>query len=81
MDNTSNLTKLGSNTTEYQYKGANPELLETFENQYPKRKYVTSFVFNEIIHSNEGQPILPACVKQYCLSGSGEHFIFLWINR
>jgi 7-cyano-7-deazaguanine reductase len=47
MDNVSNLTKLGSNTTTYKYDTPDKNLLEVFENQFPKRDYVTSYIFNE----------------------------------
>lgn len=47
MDNTTSLTQLGSAKTKYTYDNPTPNLLETFENQYPNRNYITEFVFSE----------------------------------
>lgn len=57
-DNTEGLTKLGSAETKYQYDNPNVSMLETFANQYPKRKYLTEFVFNEFtsLCPKTGQP-------------------------
>jgi len=57
-DNTENLTKLGSARTEYKYDSPDVSMLETFDNQYPNRKYLTEFVFNEFtsLCPKTGQP-------------------------
>ena len=47
QDNVSNLTKLGSRETNYQYDSPSIDMLEAFENQYPKREYKTEFIFEE----------------------------------
>jgi len=46
-DNTETLTQLGNQNTKYIYEKPSARLLETFENLYPGREYVTEFVFNE----------------------------------
>ena len=70
-DNTSKLTKLGSQNTKYQYEGADNSLLETFENQFPKRNYVTSFIFNEFtsLCPKTGQPDFATITVEYIANG------------
>jgi 7-cyano-7-deazaguanine reductase len=49
---------LGSTKTEYKYSNPTAGMLETFENQYPNRNYLTEFVFNEFtsLCPKTGQP-------------------------
>lgn len=67
QDNTKTLTKLGSKETIYQYNEPNKELLETFENQYPNRKYTTQFIFNEFtsLCPKTGQPDFATITVEY----------------
>jgi 7-cyano-7-deazaguanine reductase len=67
QDNTKTLTKLGSKETIYQYDEPNKELLETFENQYPNRKYTTQFIFNEFtsLCPKTGQPDFAIVTVEY----------------
>ena len=70
-DNTTNLTKLGSKETKYQYDSADKNLLEIFENQYPHRNYVTEFVFNEFssLCPKTGQPDFATITVRYIPKG------------
>jgi len=67
QDNTSNLTQLGSRETKYNYEGADGNLLETFENQFPHRDYKTAFVFNEFtsLCPKTGQPDFATVTVEY----------------
>lgn len=66
-DNTETLSKLGSTKTQYVYDKPSPELLETFENQFPERRYVTEFVFNEFtsLCPKTGQPDFATITIRY----------------
>ena len=57
-DNVKSLTTLGSHNKNYKYQGADPTLLETFENKYPKRDYVVTYEFKEFtsLCPKTGQP-------------------------
>ncbi len=57
-DNTKTLKNLGSAKTEYVYDNPDSSILETFVNQFPKRRYLTEFVFNEFtsLCPKTGQP-------------------------
>jgi len=57
-DDVSGLSNLGSRKTEYKYDDPVKEILETFPNQYPQRKYVIKFVFPEFtsLCPKTGQP-------------------------
>ena len=52
------LKQLGSEKTDYHYEGPRMDILETFENQYPKRNYETEFHFPEFtsLCPKTGQP-------------------------
>lgn len=67
MDNTTSLTQLGSAETKYTYDNPTAQLLETFENQYPNRKYITEFVFTEFssLCPKTGQPDFATIKVQY----------------
>lgn len=67
MDNTTSLTQLGSAKTKYTYDNPTPNLLEAFENQYPKRDYVIEFVFSEFssLCPQTGQPDFATIKVQY----------------
>ena len=58
IDDTSKLTMLGSNQTNYKYKDPCPEILETFANQYPKGDYEVVLEFPEFtsLCPKTGQP-------------------------
>lgn len=58
QDNTKDLTKLGSKETDYQYGPPDADFLETFPNQFPGRKYITEYVFDEFtsLCPKTGQP-------------------------
>lgn len=47
MSDTKNLTKLGSNTTNYVYENPNQDILETFENLHDERDYLVPFYCSE----------------------------------
>ncbi len=66
-DNVKNLTKLGSKETTYNYDNPSAEILEVFENQFPHRKYVTQFVFNEFtsLCPKTGQPDFATITVEY----------------
>ncbi len=57
-DDTSNLTKLGSQGTQYQYDSPSPDTLETFPNPQPDRDYEISHVTDEFssLCPKTGQP-------------------------
>ena len=84
MDDVKNLTKLGSNSTNYQYGSPSKEILEVFPNQYPGRDYITEFVFNEFtsLCPKTGQPDF-AIIKveyipdQYCIETKSLKLYFL----
>lgn len=67
QDNISELKHLGSAKTEYIYNNPNIELLETFENKYPSRKYITEFIFTEFtsLCPKTGQPDFATIKIQY----------------
>jgi 7-cyano-7-deazaguanine reductase len=46
-DDISKLTKLGDHGKKYSYENPSKELLETFQNKFPQRDYITQFIFNE----------------------------------
>jgi len=66
-DNTETLTQLGNQNTKYVYDNPNQGLLETFENKYPGREYVTEFVFNEFssLCPKTGQPDFATITVRY----------------
>lgn len=47
MSDTSNLTKLGSNTI-YQYSGPDKNILESFQNQHPDSDYVVNVIMKDV---------------------------------
>jgi len=57
-DDTSNLTQLGSKTTEYTYSDPNWEILESFPNKNPDNDYDVEFNFPEFtsLCPKTGQP-------------------------
>lgn len=57
-DNTNTLTQLGSQNTKYVYDSPSKEMLETFENKFPHRDYITEFIFKEFssLCPKTGQP-------------------------
>lgn len=67
-DDVAQLTKLGSHETKYQYDTPTPQVLETFTNKYPHRRYVTQFVFNEFtsLCPKTGQPDFATISVEYC---------------
>ena len=66
-DNTETLTQLGNQNTKYVYEEPSAQLLETFENLYPGREYVTEFVFNEFtsLCPKTGQPDFATITIRY----------------
>lgn len=66
-DNTSTLTKLGDHKTKYQYDSPNGKLLETFENKFPQRGYLTQFIFKEFtsLCPKTGQPDFATITVEY----------------
>ncbi len=64
---TEGLTQLGSQSTKYIYDTPSAELLETFPNQYPKRDYLTEFIFNEFtsLCPKTGQPDFATITVEY----------------
>lgn len=66
-DNTKTLTQLGSKVTQYEYGCPNDLLLETFENQFPNRNYLTEFIFHEFtsLCPKTGQPDFAKITVQY----------------
>jgi len=68
VDDVAQLTKLGNHKTKYQYDEPTPEVLETFANKYPHRRYVTQFVFNEFtsLCPKTGQPDFAKISVKYC---------------
>jgi len=67
VDNTDQLTELGSAKTKYKYTEPTAELLETFPNQFPHRDYVTEFVFLEFssLCPKTGQPDFAKMTVRY----------------
>lgn len=57
-DKPEELKELGSAETEYTYDEPDPDLLETFQNQFPHRDYKTEFIFKEFtsLCPKTGQP-------------------------
>jgi len=57
-DKPEDLKELGSAQTKYTYDEPDPDLLETFENQFPHRDYKTEFIFKEFtsLCPKTGQP-------------------------
>lgn len=57
-DQTNQLKSLGSAKTEYKYTDPTPDILETFQNQYPNRDYIIEYVFKEFtsLCPKTGQP-------------------------
>lgn len=66
-DNPSSLTQLGSANTKYIYDAPSFSFLETFENQYPHRNYITKFIFPEFssLCPKTGQPDFATIKVQY----------------
>lgn len=64
---TKDLTQLGSANTKYIYDKVSPELLETFDNPKPDRKYTTTFEFYEFtsLCPKTGQPDFAAITVSY----------------
>ena len=58
IDDTSTLTKLGSNKTNYVYEDPNKDILEVFENKFPGRDYEVKLTFPEFtsLCPKTGQP-------------------------
>lgn len=58
QDDTSQLSKLGSQGTEYQYQQPDAKMLETFPNQYPNREYTVTYCTKEFtsLCPRTGQP-------------------------
>ena len=67
IDDTRNLTKLGSKETKYIYDSPNFLMLETFPNQYPEREYITQFIFDEFtsLCPKTGQPDFAKITVEY----------------
>ena len=61
------LKNLGSAKTEYKYTDPTSDILETFENQFPGRDYITEFVFNEFtsLCPKTGQPDFATIKVEY----------------
>ena len=57
-DDTTTLTKLGSQKTEYEYDKPSTKILEVFNNKYPGKDYVVDFIFSEFtsLCPKTGQP-------------------------
>jgi len=66
-DNTTELTQLGSNSTDYTYDNPSAEILECFENQNQKRDYVINFDFPEFtsLCPKTGQPDFASFKVEY----------------
>lgn len=57
-DDTSELKQLGNQKTKYKYEEPSVEILETFRNVFPHRKYVVELIFPEFtsLCPKTGQP-------------------------
>jgi len=66
-DNTADLSQLGSQETKYNYDSPGPEILETFENQFPKRNYMVEYDFREFssLCPKTGQPDTANIIIEY----------------
>ena len=66
-DDIADLKSLGSHKTKYSYTEPTKEVLETFKNQYPYKKYVIEFVFNEFtsLCPKTGQPDFATIIIRY----------------
>jgi 7-cyano-7-deazaguanine reductase len=66
-DDTSSLSKLGDHGNKYRYDSPDVDLLETFRNQYPGRKYLTQFIFKEFssLCPKTGQPDFATITVEY----------------
>lgn len=66
-DDVSGLSQLGSNQTEYSYDRPRADILETFPNQYPARKYFIRLEFPEFtsLCPRTGQPDFATILVEY----------------
>ena len=66
-DKTNELKSLGSSGTKYQYDTPSKDILETFENQFPDRKYYVEYKFNEFtsLCPKTGQPDFATIKVEY----------------
>jgi 7-cyano-7-deazaguanine reductase len=66
-DDIKKLTQLGNHGTKYVYNNPTSEMLETFQNKFPQRNYVTQFIFNEFtsLCPKTGQPDFATITIEY----------------
>ena len=66
-DDTSGLTQLGSNVTEYKYNEPSVHILEGFKNQHPDADYWVNFQFHEFtsLCPKTGQPDTASVFVEY----------------